>query len=111
MLPLSRRDMLTRCGTGVGILALAGVLADDDRGAEPADQLAPKKPPPKAKAKHVAHLFMNGDPSQVDTFDPKPELDKLHGKPLPASLRTERKTEAAMWSRSSSRSTTRAGSR
>ena len=39
---------------------------------------------------------MNGGPSQVDTFDPKPALDKLHGQPLPASLRTERKTGAAM---------------
>ncbi|MEO2091471.1 MAG: DUF1501 domain-containing protein [Gemmataceae bacterium] len=88
--------MLTRCGTGVGLLALAGVLADDARGAEPADPLAPKKPHHKAKAKHVVHLFMNGGPSQVDTFDPKPALDKLHGQPLPASLRTERKTGAAM---------------
>jgi len=88
--------MLTRCGTGVGMLALAGVLADDARAAPPDDPLAPKKPPLKAKAKHVVHLFMNGGPSQVDTFDPKPELDKLHGKPLPASLRTERKTGAAM---------------
>ena len=96
MFPLSRRDMLTRCGTGVGLLALAGVLADDARGAEPADPLAPKKPHHKAKAKHVVHLFMNGGPSQVDTFDPKPALDKLHGQPLPASLRTERKTGAAM---------------
>jgi hypothetical protein len=94
--PLSRRDMLTRCGTGVGLLALAGVLADDARGAEPADPLAPKTPHHKAKAKHVVHLFMNGGPSQVDTFDPKPALDKLHGQPLPASLRTERKTGAAM---------------
>ena len=96
MLPLSRRDMLTRCGTGVGMLALAGVLADDARAAPPDDPLAPKAPPLRAKAKHVVHLFMNGGPSQVDTFDPKPELDKLHGKPLPASLRTERKTGAAM---------------
>ena len=96
MFPLSRRDMLTRCGTGVGLLALAGVLADDARGAEPADPLAPKTPHHKAKAKHVVHLFMNGGPSQVDTFDPKPALDKLHGQPLPASLRTERKTGAAM---------------
>ncbi len=96
MFPLSRRDMLTRCGTGVGMLALAGVLADDARAAPPDDPLAPKKPPLKAKAKHVVHLFMNGGPSQVDTFDPKPALDKLHGQPLPASLRTERKTGAAM---------------
>lgn len=96
MFPLSRRELLNRCGTGVGMLAFAGVLADDARAAPPDDPLAPKKPPLKAKAKHVVHLFMNGGPSQVDTFDPKPALDKLHGQPLPASLRTERKTGAAM---------------
>src|SRR5262249_19674211 len=45
----------------------------------------------------VVHLFMNGGPSHVDTFDPKPLLDKYHGKPLPSqNLRTERKTGAAM---------------
>src|SRR5215213_1510833 len=94
----SRREMLTRCGTGLGMLALAGVLADDGAlvGAD-LDPLAPKKPHFPGKAKHVVHLFMNGGPSQVDTFDPKPMLDKLHGKPLPTTnLRTERKTGAAM---------------
>jgi hypothetical protein len=94
--PLSRRHMLTRCGTGVGMLALAGVLADDARAGSPDDPLAPKKPHFNAKAKHVVHLFMNGGPSQVDTFDPKPALAKWHGQSLPASLRTERKTGAAM---------------
>src|SRR5206468_3395225 len=50
-----------------------------------------------AKAKHVVHLFMNGGPSHIDTFDPKPKLSELHGKPLPAgNLRTERKTGYAM---------------
>jgi hypothetical protein len=49
-----------------------------------------------AKAKHVIHLFMNGGPSHVDTFDPKPTLDKLHGQKLPMeNLRTERPTGAA----------------
>jgi len=88
--------MLTRCGTGLGVLALAGVFAD--AGDSPAvDPLAPREPHFPAKARHVVHLFMNGGPSQVDTFDPKPALDRLHGKPLPApNLRTERKTGAAM---------------
>ena len=45
--------------------------------------LAPKAPHFPAKAKQVVHLFMNGGPSHVDTFDPKPLLDKYHGKPLP----------------------------
>src|SRR5262245_51202508 len=77
------------------MLALARVFAD--AGESPADPLAPKEPHFPAKARHVVHLFMNGGPSQVDTFDPKPALDKLHGQPLPApNLRTERKTGAAM---------------
>jgi hypothetical protein len=100
--------MLARCGTGIGTIALAGVLADDARaeggrdkpGRSPdgaQDPLEPKKPHFAAKAKHVVHLFMNGGPSQVDTFDPKPELTKYHGKPIPTgNLRTERKTGAAM---------------
>ena len=97
MLPFSRRDLLTRTGTGLGMLALAGILADDAGAAPALDPLAPKAPHFKAKAKHVVHLFMNGGPSQVDTFDPKPALEKYHGKPLPTSnLRTERKTGAAM---------------
>ena len=107
MLPLSRREMLSRCGTGLGMLGLAGVFADEARASSgglpspgspgsPIDPLAVKPPHFPAKAKHVVHLFMNGGPSQVDTFDPKPMLDKFHGKPLPNSLRTERKTGAAM---------------
>src|SRR5207248_4434153 len=58
-----------------------------------ANPLAPKKPHFAPKAKHVIHLFMNGGPSQVDTFDPKPALDKLHGQQPPkGTLKTERKT-------------------
>jgi hypothetical protein len=101
-LPLSRRDLLRRCGTGLGTLALAGLLADEGRltgsglTTDFVDPLAPRQPHFKAKAKHVVHLFMNGGPSHVDTFDPKPLLAGQHGKPLPANLRTERKTGAAM---------------
>jgi hypothetical protein len=97
--PVSRREMLTRAGTGFGALALAGMMADDSRlpaaplGSQP---LAPRSPHFPAKAKRVVHLFMNGGPSQVDTFDPKPLLEKYHGKPLPElTLRTERKTSGA----------------
>ena len=94
LFPLNRREALARFGTGMGMLGLAGVLADDVLGA--ANPLAPKKPHFAAKAKHVIHLFMNGGPSHVDTFDPKPELTKQHGKALPMeNLRTERKTGAA----------------
>jgi hypothetical protein len=59
--------------------------------------LAPKKPHFPARARRVVHLFMNGGPSHVDTFDPKPLLDKYHGKPLTSpNLRTERKTAGAL---------------
>jgi len=98
MFPLSRREALTRCGTGIGMLALAGVVSDEAHAASSViDPLAAKAPPFTGKAKHVVHLFMNGGPSQVDTFDPKPALDKHHGKALPTTnLRTERKTGVAM---------------
>ena len=61
-----------------------------------ASSLGPKAPQFAAKAKRVIHIFMNGGPSQVDTFDPKPSLTKYDGKPIPLELRTERKTGAAM---------------
>src|SRR5215831_1579743 len=100
---LSRRELLRRSGMGLGMLGLAGVLLEEQtRGAlaprSPSDivPLAPKKPHFPGKAKQVVHLFMNGGPSHVDTFDPKPILDKYHGKPLPnPTLRTERKTAGA----------------
>ncbi len=97
--PVTRRDFLERCGMGFGLVGLAGVLSDDARaaGETASDPLAPKAPHFPARAKQVVHLFMNGGPSQVDTFDPKPLLDKYHGKPLPSpTLRTERKTAGAM---------------
>ncbi len=95
---ISRREALLRSGTGFGSLALASLMANESKAeVEKTDPLAPKKSHYPSKAKHVVHLFMNGGPSQVDTFDPKPMLDKYHGKPLPeTNLRTERKTGAAM---------------
>ncbi len=100
---LTRRDMLSRCGTGLGMLGLASVLADDQgaQAQQPTYQnpLAPKVPHFAGKAKRVIHLFMNGGPSHVDTFDPKPTLTKYSGKALPVkNLRTERKTGAALGS-------------
>jgi hypothetical protein len=82
--PLSRRDMLLQCANGFGALALAALLHDDGRAAEAkdADPLAPKPPHFPAKAKNVIFLFMDGGPSQVDTFDPKPRLEKEHGQPI-----------------------------
>src|SRR5512142_2610086 len=96
----TRRDFLNRCGMGMGALALGSILGKTMglHAAESADlhPLAPKSPQFPAKAKRVIHLFMNGGPSHVDTFDPKPALAKYAGKPLPMeNLRTERRTGAA----------------
>src|SRR5215468_1925275 len=98
---LTRRDFLTRCGIGFGMLGLANLLGPQTFGAEvPANSpLAPKAAHFPAKAKRVIHIFANGGPSHVDTFDPKPELAKLHGKPLPMdNLPTERRTGTAFQS-------------
>ena len=85
---------------GLGMLGLIGTLDAApvaDVPGSPRNALAPKKPHFAPKAKQVVHLFMNGGPSHVDTFDPKPLLDKYHSKPLPnPNLRTERKTAGAM---------------
>ncbi len=91
-----RRRFLRTAGGGFGALALAALLADDgmlcaeDGGDKPRrspdDPLAPKPPHFPAKAKRVIFLFMSGGPSHVDTFDPKPDLARLHGQPLPASF-------------------------
>ena len=87
---LSRRELLRRAGMGFGTLALQSLLADAGLGnlasaadINPASPLSPKQPHFAPKAKRVIHLFMNGGPSQVDTFDPKPELTKRHGQALP----------------------------
>ncbi len=104
MLPVSvsRREMLSRCGVGMGLLGLTQLMGDSGlisahaHAAESTSPLAPRKPQFPAKAKHVIHLFANGGPSQVDTFDPKPALAKYAGKSLPSTnLRTERRTGAA----------------
>ncbi len=79
--PLSRRDMLARTGLGFGTWALLHLLARDQQRAGAA---AP--PAVQRRAKNVIFLFMQGGPSHIDTFDPKPLLNKLHGKPLPASV-------------------------
>lgn len=97
----SRREMLKRTGCGLGMLGLAGLLADSAdvlAKAPPSDlanPLMPKLSPYPARVKRVVHFFLNGGPSQVDTFDPKPALEKYAGKPLPHSYLTERKTGGA----------------
>ncbi len=88
---LSRRDFVTKMGMGMGALGL-GTLAH----AESSSPLAARAPHFAPKAKRVIHFFLNGGPSHVDTFDPKPMLAKYAGQPLPGEyLRTERKTGAA----------------
>ena len=100
MFPFSRREMLGRCGVGMGMLGLQALLGDSgllaaEAKTDSANPLAPKAPHFAPTAKRVIHLFANGGPSQVDTFDPKPALAKYAGKPIPLSLKTERKTGAA----------------
>src|SRR5262245_34289807 len=96
----SRRHFLTSTASGLGGLALASMLNDDGllraaesgpspMGAVAADAINPlaAKPPhfaPKAKA--CIFIFLEGGPSQIDLFDPKPKLNELHGQPLPESL-------------------------
>lgn len=89
--PISRRDFLTRSVNGFGAAALAAMLAEDGQSEVPgasqgADPFGPKKPHFEPKAKNVIVLFMDGGPSQVDTFDPKPLLEKYHGKPFPTKV-------------------------
>lgn len=100
---LSRRELLRRTGTGLGFLGLAALLSESGSGLPTArgddgyqNPLAPREPHFPAKAKHVIHIFLNGGASHVDTFDPKPALEKYAGQDLPMeNLRTERKTGAA----------------
>src|SRR5262245_17088257 len=113
---LTRRELLHRSGMGMGALALGSLLSETGllgRLADAAETspsiagsssissvnpLRPKTPPLRPRAKRVVHLFMNGGPSHVDTFDPKPILARHHGKAVPANLPTERKTGAAFGS-------------
>src|SRR4029077_924662 len=79
----NRREFLMRSCGGLGALAVSSML----QGADRPDPLAPKKPDHVPTAKSVIFLFMEGGPSHIDTFDPKPELDKLAGQPLPSSFK------------------------
>jgi len=101
---LTRRECLHQMGTGLGTLGLASILAQDGMLAAAADAgsdspLAPKIAHFAPRAKHIIHLFMNGGPSQVDTFDPKPALEKYNGqRPPTADLKTERRTGGLLMS-------------
>ncbi len=88
-LPLTRRQVLNRAGFGMGSIALGSLLSEMGLSASApplsANPLAPKPGHFPGTAKRVIHLFMNGGPSQVDTFDPKPALQKWEGKKLDTS--------------------------
>ena len=85
---LTRRHFFRNCAIGVGSIALASLLAQSTS-ASPVESARPKLGQPHfpPKAKNVIYLFMAGGPSQLELFDYKPQLDKLHGTELPASVR------------------------
>ena len=87
--PLTRREMLGQCANGFGAVALFALLGDKAFGAFltpqtplPPNPLGPRPPQFAARARSVIFLYMDGGPSQVDTFDPKPRLVKEHGQPF-----------------------------
>ena len=87
---LTRREMLLNGGAGFGALGLAYLLGATRLGATPPlDARRPRRPPGGTRAgpRACIFLFMEGGPSHIDTFDPKPELNKLAGKPLPSSFK------------------------
>ena len=77
---LNRREMLARCSTGFGMLALQGLMAT------PAFAGTARQPHFRPRAKHVILCYMSGGVSQVDSFDPKPKLRELHGKSMPVKI-------------------------
>src|SRR5947208_11326787 len=82
---VSRREMLCKCANGFGGLALAYLVADKIASAAALAErnpLAPRLPHYEPKARSVISLFMDGGPSQIDTFDPKPRLTAEHGQPF-----------------------------
>src|SRR5262245_45149177 len=88
--PTTRRQFLRSAGGGFGLLALSALLAEDGllaaEGEAAPNPLAPRPPHYRAKARQVIFLFMSGGPSHLDLFDPKPDLQRLHGQKLPASF-------------------------
>lgn len=101
---LTRRDFLNQCGMGFGAVALAGIFGETGilgqsaqaaAGGVNLNPLGVKPPQFLGKAKRVIHIFANGGPSHLDTFDPKPKLTEWHGREIPNRLQTERKTGTA----------------
>lgn len=94
----SRRDVLRTAGTGLGWMALSTMLqAEQSAPLQSLNPLATRSPHFMPRAKHIIHIYLNGGPSQVDTWDPKPELTKWSGKKLPlTNVTTERETGTAL---------------
>ena len=82
---VTRRDVLVRAAHGFGAIALASLLEKPAGAGVQVNPMAPKPPNFPAKAKSIVFLYMVGGPSHIDTFDPKPALDKYNGQPLPPS--------------------------
>ena len=90
----SRRHWMRKCGMGMGGLAFADLFSSTTQAASSPGAVAQHFP---GKAKHIIHVFLNGGVSQVDTFDPKPELTRRAGQMLPfENLQTERRTGVAL---------------
>src|SRR6185295_7723475 len=79
--PVTRREMLLKCANGFGAVALWALLGEKAFGAVKGP-MAPRAGHYPAKARNVIFLYMDGGPSQVDTFDPKPRLNQEHGQPF-----------------------------
>ncbi len=102
--PSTRREMLSRCAMGFGSVALTSLLGTEAAAAPSIqdDPTLPRSPHFAPKVKHVIYLYMDGGPSQVDTFDPKPRLDRENGKPFgmkiePTQFNNIGKTLKSLW--------------
>ncbi len=99
--PVHRREFLRRCGLGLGSLAAASLLEGPNTCAGGTGELRPEPLSPQPphfppRVRRVVHFFPNGGASQVDTFDPKPALERYAGKPVPTgNLATENVTTGA----------------
>ena len=82
----TRRDFLQKAAGGFGGLALSAMLQEGSQAATPIHDLQQRKPMHAPRAKAVIQLFMHGGPSQMDLLDPKPMLNKYHGKTPPDSV-------------------------
>src|SRR5262247_4019039 len=82
----SRRELLRQSGLGLGSIALGMILAEEQPAFAKASAGEQEKNGPRGRAKSVILLWMGGGPSHIDTFDPKPDLGGLRGKPVPESI-------------------------